>query len=672
MSYSVDLWNSYNKVEKRLESNFKGLKEFIKMISEYHSILLSYATNLKKIYDMECSSKNESLQIGISSFKSDILNQCKSLNEFLTSIKEDIIIPLCLLRENILSKIRKNLEETSKIEKAYRSCVLGIESIKKNFYSSVKDIENYKIKYEMTKRQNMEENNFQDYNVIESNEIKITSAFKTAKEKEKKYINYLNNTNIMQEEYIEIKKKNLNQFQKIEEELGLNLKDSLRKYVIFKISYLRNLQYDLDKKTKLIENINIRKDILDYIIKNSTNAIPPEKYKYSEYKCDIGKNYFNYKLNNDIDIINEVKMYITNSFNMKNAKEIMETKKENIINIETLSNKVFTDKILTYDDKKKLMNFSELKRSRRYLLNQLNKIRIKNKLNISENIYNNLGEILKQNILGIDKEDNIDFESYKLIIILSTSLYKNNNPRIFLLNYIKDIPIWKKNKFWEKMIQYEIIEEMTKQKKLNLYNLSKENNENKIKKIQLIAKSYLNTYLYHMISFNVNFNIINDIISFFSNYYFFDKTTIDFLNNILKNYKKEEIEIISDIDSINELKEIKKDIQQKQPLDNISKAKQRKLEREKSEEINNININNNINNYNESDNLENLNINLINKDNNKENDEIKNKKLFYDEYKEEDIKSQIALTENSYDKSDTLDISIKEKSKLKIVNEGEN
>ena len=674
MSYSVDLWNSYNKVEKRLELNFKGLKEFIKMISEYHSILLTYATNLKKIYDMECSSQNESLQIGISSFKSDILNQCKSLNEFLSSIKEDIIIPLCLLRENILSKIRKNLDETSKIEKAYRSCVLGIETIKKNFYSSVKEIENYKIKYEMTKRQNMEENNFQDYNVIESNEIKITSAFKIAKEKEKKYINYLNNTNIMQEEYIEIKKKNLNQFQQIEEELGINIKDSLRKYVIFKISYLRNLQYDLDKKTKLIENINIRKDILDYIIKNSTNAIPPEKYKYSEYKCDIGKNYINYKLNNDIDIINEVKMYITNSFNMKNAKEIMETKKENIINIESLSNKVFTEKILSYDDKKKLMNFSELKRSRRYLLNELNKIRIKNKLNISENIYNNLGEILKQNILGIDKEDNIDFESYKLIIILSTSLYKNKNPKIFLLNYIKDIPIWKKNKFWEKMIQYEISEEMAKQKKLNLFNLSKENNENKIKKIQLIAKSYLNTYLYHMISFNVNFNVINDIISFFSNYYFFDKTTIDFLNNILKNYKKEEIEIITEIDSINELKEIKNDTQQKQPLDNITKAKQRKLEREKSEEINNnnININNNINNYNESDNLENLNINLINKDNNKENDEIKNKKLFYDEYKEEDIKSQIALTENSYDKSDTLDISIKEKSKLKIVNEGEN
>ena len=297
-------------------------------------------------------------------------------------------------------------------------------------------------------------------------------------------------------------------------------------------------------------------------------------------------------------------------------------------------------------------------------MNYLNKIRIKNKLNISENIYNNLGEILKQNISGIDKENNIDFESYKLIIIISTSLYKYNfSKKIFLQNFINDCPIWKKNEFWEKMIQYEIIEEMTKQKKLNLLNISKENIESKIKKIQLIAKSYLNTYIYHMISFNISINVINEIISFFSNYYFFEKNTIDFLNNILKNYKKEEIEISQEENSlkeINELIEIKKELLQKQPLDNISKSKQRRLDKIKSEELNsNMNINNLI----EKDNFENLNINLINKDNNKK---------INDEYKEEDIKSQIALTENSYDKNDILDLSIKKKSKLKIVNEGEN
>ena len=699
MSYSVDLWSSYNKVERRLELNFKGLKDFIKMICEYHSTLISYSTNLKKIYDLECTSQNESLQIGINGFKSDILNQFRSLNEFVSSIKEDIINPLIILREKILNKIKKNLEETSKTERAYHACATELEIIKKDFYASIRDIIKYKTKYEITKRQNMEENNFQDYNVIESNEIKITSALKSAKEKEKKYINCIKDTNIMQEEYIEIKKKNLNQFQTLEEELGKNLKDSLRKFVIFKISYLRNLQYDLDKKTKLIENINVRKDIFDYIIKNSTNVIPPSKSEYSNYIFDINKNNINFQLNKDTEIMNEVKAYITNSFNLKNAKEIMETKSDKWINIDNIANRAFSEISLNFEDKRNIINISKLKRSRRYLLDQLNKIRKNNKLNLGENSFNNIGEILKLNILGIDKENNIDFISYKYIINLSTLLYKTNFskdnkniPRIFLQKCLIDFPIWKKNIFWKEMIQYEIIEEMLRQKKFNLINLSKETKQNKLKRIQSIAKSYISTYIYHMISFNVNFNKINQIISFFSEYYFFDKITIDSFYNILKNYKKEDISEIESNNDITETNEIKNDndniylikkennyskqninnininpLQQKMPLDNIIKSMQRqKSEKEKE----NTNINKS-----DYDTLENLNINLLNKENNsfdndnKENEE-KNKKFYNDEYKEEDIKSQIALTENSYDKNDNiLDITIKEKSKLKIVNE---
>ena len=115
----------------------------------------------------------------------------------------------------------------------------------------------------------------------------------------------------------------------------MNIKDSLRKYVIFKISYLRNLQYDLDKKAKLMENINIRNDIFDYIIKNSTNAIPPEKCSYHPYKCEIGKNN-----NNSLhkDIINEVKNFITTALSLKNKKDIMNIKYNNLNNIKNLIN----------------------------------------------------------------------------------------------------------------------------------------------------------------------------------------------------------------------------------------------------------------------------------------------------------------------------------------------
>ena len=683
MSYSVDLWSSYNKVEKRLELNFKGLKEFIKVISEYYSVINTFNTNLKKIYDLKCTTSNESLQIGINGFKTDILNQYLALNDYLNSIKDDLIIPLTTLKDKVLEKIKNNLKETSSTEKTYRACVLQMDATKKKFYSSIKDTEQYKIKYELSKNKQIYKdiNDLKDYNVIESDEVKIITAIKTAKDNEKEYINNIENTNIMQDEYIEIKKKNLNQIQNLEEELGENLKDCLRKYVIFKISYLRNLQYDIDKKAKIMENIDIRKDIFDYINKNATNAIPPEKYAYLPYLCDVGikNNLFLQK-----EIINEVKTFINNTFSLKNSKEtIMSTKPKNYINIENIAFNSFNDKKLTNDEKKDIISISSLKRSRRYLLEQLNKIRLKNGLNLTEISFNNIGDILKQCLTILEKEN--DYESYKLIIILACSLYKpseeKNKPRIFLQNYIIDFPMWKNFEFWKNLIQYEINEEMIKQKKYNMFN--RENEDYKLKRINLIAKSQLNTYLFNMISFGADNMMMNDIILYFRNYYFLEQNIVDSLNNIIKNYSnnkndkdiekiitdKKKDETISDIGTKNEtvttndneendeveiLRNVTFNIEgnildnlmQKQPCDNILKAKRRhKKEKEEKElnkkiqniqiqnnnanNINNINNNNNINqnkenneNIQDLNNLNNLNINLINRDNNDNNDDI--------------------------------------------------
>jgi hypothetical protein len=719
MSYSVDLWSSYNKVEKRLELNFRGLKEFINLMSEYYSVLNTFTANLKKINDLKCNTLNESLLQGINGFKADILNQYLALTDYTNSIKDDIITPLGELKEKILERIKNNLKETSSTEKTYRASVLQMDATKKIFYSSIKEIEQHKIKYELSKNKQTsnESGDFKDYNVIESDEVKIITAIKAAKDNEKNYINVIENTNIMQDEYIEVKKRNLDDIQALEEELGENLKDCLRKFVIFKISYLRNLQYDINKKVKIMESIDIKKDIFDYIKNNSSNAIPPDKYTYLPYLCDVGiKNY----LNLPKDIINEVRTFINNSFNLQKAKDIMEIKPKNKINIDNLANNAFIDINLSIEDKKAITTYSSLKRKRRYLLDQLNKIRLKNGLNLKEISYNNIGDILKQCLTFLEKED--DFESYKLIIILACCLYKtseeSNKPRIFLQNYILDFPIWQKFDFWKDIIQYEINEEMIKQKKCNLFN--KENEQNKLKRMHLIVKSQLNTYLFNMISFGVDNSIMNQIISYFKCHYFLDNTIVDSLNNIIKNYSKKnndkensniekgKDETITDIGTKNETTisndnddndeaeisrnctfniegNILNSLLQKEPCDNTLKAKkrQKKEKEEKNMQINQkLDINDNLN-------IGNLNINLINKDNNDENNlfkeeieldkninyveinnTIKNKKRNSDEYKEEDIVSKMAVTDGSSDKNDIYDTySIRENSNLNIISE---
>ena len=710
MSYSVDLWSSYNKVQKRLELNSQGLNEFINLLSEYYSVLITFTTNLKKINDLKCTTSNESLQIGINGFKTDIFNQYLALMDYTNSIKDDIISPLNTLKEKIQEKMKNNWRETSSIEKNYHACVLQMDAMKKKFYSSIKEVEQHKINYELSRDKfiSIDNNNLKDFIIIESDEVKIITAINTAKDIEKNYINLIENTNNMQDEYIEVKKRNLNEIQILDEELGENIKDCLRKYVIFKISYLRNLQYDIDKKAKIMESIDIRKDIFDYISKNATNAMPPDKYVYLPYLCEVGiKN----NLSVPKDVIIEVKNFINNSFNLKDAKDLMEVKPKNIINIENIANNTFISKDLNSDEKNDIVTYSSLKRNRRYLLNHLNKLRLKNGLNLTDISFNNIGNILKHCLIVLENDN--DFESYKIIIILACSLYKpseeKNKPRIFLQNYILDFPIWKKFDFWKDIIQYEINEEMIRQKKYNMFN--KDNEQYKFERMQLVVKSQLNTYLFNMISFGVDNIIMNDIISYFKNYYFLEQNIADSLHNIIKNYSKKKNnlenniiekgkdETISDICTKNETKisfdnenneedeiirnstfniedNLLNNIEQKQPCDNILKSKKRH-KKEKEEKSFNTQNNQNKNNKNinslDNQNYKNLNINLINKDNNYNynnnlikneldldkninyieiNDTTKSKKRNSDEYKEEDIVSKIALTEFSADKND--------------------
>ena len=151
--------------------------------------------------------------------------------------------------------------------------------------------------------------------------------------------------------------------------------------------------------------------------------------------------------------------------------------------------------------------------------------------------YNNIGKILNLCLNGIiANKSNIDYPNIISIISLSSTLYKissNKNERIFLNKYIKNHEIFKKYETWKNAIKYSIIEEMHNQKNFNRY--SKEDFNEKKKRINNIVKFQVTSYLYNMIQFEVKKNFINDIISEFKNYYDLDKEIIDSFNNIVDN-----------------------------------------------------------------------------------------------------------------------------------------
>lgn len=98
-------------------------------------------------------------------------------------------------------------------------------------------------------------------------ENKFQINLKEAKDSERVYITNINNANFQRENYIENMKKTMNEFQNLEEKCCEFVKDTLRKYIVYQVAYIRNLQYDIEKKA----NVNY---FIKFFLDNG-------KYKYS-------------------------------------------------------------------------------------------------------------------------------------------------------------------------------------------------------------------------------------------------------------------------------------------------------------------------------------------------------------------------------------------------------
>ena len=543
MNYSVELWDSYNKVENNLLFHLRGLKDFIYMIKELNKSIKIFSDNLKHIYGMNLRiTTNESLSIGIDNFRNNLFFHYNLLERYISSMNSEIITPLNNLQETILKKLNANYKETTNAEKNYESYITQVDFTRNKFHSRVKQVENKLIELEIIR--NNKDNKDTIANILNKNEDELEEEIKNcilfAKDSEKIYLSYIKYTNRIQDEFIEIKKKNLNEIQSLEIELGEKIKKSLNKLYSLQTNYIKNLNIETEKKIKKLEEIDINNDILLYIKNNSTNEIPPFKFDYVPYICNLDKQSINDE--NLKKIYKKVKEEIKSKFPEEKDISLLKTKTDK--EIET-----FIDSILRGENEK-VINANEEnlkivsnKYLRRLFLKYLNKLRNYTHLILNDFSYKIIGNLLKEFLSYSYKEK--DFESIKLIMILSMNLFKinkiSNKPRIFLQNYLINNQLWRDINFWENLIKYDIIEEMHNQKKYNLY--LEENDVLKNIRNKDITKNQLATHLNNMISFELNASLMNKVLNYFSNNYNLQKHALEYLNKIINNYKCKRIEL---------------------------------------------------------------------------------------------------------------------------------
>ena len=555
--YSVELWNNYNKVYHQFNSHIQGLADFIGMFNERYKSKINLAETLKNLSESKKSITTfESLTEGILGFKGDMYNEYNYLSELIVGMRDEIIKPLTAAYKMFSKKIDNNFSETSTINKEYINSLNRMEIYKNKFHSSVYAAEQSKLKAEYYKKKINSLNNATDkeknkellneYNInLKQEETKANSYLKDAKNNEKIYISLINNTNILQEEYIEIKKRNLEEIQELEESLGEYIKDSLRKFIIFQVAYLRNMQYDVDKKAKILEGINLRNDIQKFINDNKKDIIPLKKFEYVPYISKLNlkegeKNSMNLKKIPE-DIIKEVNNFISTVFPSNRFEEIKFLKSKENVDIEQLVDKIYSGEKLNFIDTQEITKLIIKKRLRRLFLKEINNHNIKNEnIALNDNTYDTINEIFNEslNVVLNDK----DFESAKLIIDLSNILFRHTSDesgnKIFIISNLKSGKIIKSYEFWKELVKYDIIEEMHKQKKSEYGN----NNEKKIKvkNINDIVLDKLNKYINDMINFGCKPNYLRQIIEEFNEYYHLNEIKVKNINKIIDDYENKD------------------------------------------------------------------------------------------------------------------------------------
>ena len=571
MSYSVELWNSFDKIGNLFISSLAGAKNLMDIFNILYTSLNSFSDNLKNLYnnyEYEITS-HKTLYEAVLYFKEDFLNINNYLIDLTIGIKNEIIKPLNNLQSIFLNKYLIYKDGINKLEEDYEDNRKELENSKNNFYKTVKDVEDYKIIFENEKL------NINDLTVEykKEKEEKIIELLKIAKESQKEYLININKINKFQKEYIDKKKNYLNNMQYMEEQLGECVKDSLRKSILYLMAFIRNIQYDLENTSKKYDEIDINKDIKNFINKNSTNDILPFKYEFFPYTSNLGKRYKNIPNNIIQDIRNFVSTIFNNDTEIQNISLLSNNKN---LDIKEVAEFIFRINNNNYKDnnkeiiyKKTINNILLNKQTRKLLLKEINNIRIKGNIFVNDFNFNNIGEFLKLCINIIIKENerdlvyenddyDIDFESMNLIFTIATNLYKineyGNKPRIFLQENLCGTPIFNEFNFWKNIIRYFIINEMHTQKNYNLY----ENNDIKEKKNEKLIKNKINSFIYHMKAFEVKDKIINDIIIFFQNYYGLDSKVLEPLlikdqKNNIKGYDDNYFQLDGDKDGDNNL-----------------------------------------------------------------------------------------------------------------------
>ena len=633
MSFRVDLWNGFDIIKNQFSSTINKISNLYNVLLSYVGCEKVYSKSLESLYkDNKDLFKDEDYLLDKNLIM--LINNFKSESEFHKKhykyVKHNILVSLKEITEkeksllnNLFNEGMQNQENFIKTKNNLITKQKNYNSALKNFYDFLSNFNEYELnillendivhsysinisdKMDNIKIANtMKDLSYINLNTTFSEDIKMNKKInkrekliEKIRQSREEYTSLLNESNEFLESY---KNKNENILQTLEgkyQSLISNIYSTLITTVDNRIDLINkiNLLYSsyLEKNLK---NITVKKEIMEFIIKNATKDFPLNKFEFISNKFENNNklssihinNYLKEKLENEENFNRDSKR--PKSQKKTEAKNFngRPTKKKNtsgqnenasIVLENPLNNDIKNYKIklniylienfieeLIFDQKEEktkdieLIPCSDSSGKMKEISNIKSLLDKKNDYHIDyiENFFKALNLKRAKGHFVLDKKSydilidlfnfllnnqpNVDF-ILKNIIILSQTFYSLetnkdelnlSKKKIFLQNGLKNLPIFNNPETWHRVINFNL------SSNINSKDISLQLDKNEInKKLSVLAYNLLMSYLTDIKDFTNDQNVFEEVKNFYIRIYNLNAETLNKQINDIILYEPE-------------------------------------------------------------------------------------------------------------------------------------
>ena len=579
------------------------VSKFINTISDFSKSLETIKNKNAKIIEDNESSMGKLVHF----FQVSINDHIEEFKECAQHLNFTIIWPLIKAIDEKYIKEKELYNNYNKIKNIFNNSKIILEKSKKEFDYNAKLCENNILNLVQTK----------SYDINSANDIsKIEERTKLSiintKTFEDKYMQCLEEANKARENEINKQKELLKFYQIIENDFN----SKISCMITFTVPLIKKMYTSLLKSIEVVEdkckNVNIKKDINDFIEKNKSDLKPYKEIKfipyYPEASLDISSITGNDKKDlENLDINYNVILKLHENFRDIRKDINMEEEKKKF-RLRYLCSKIFKigpNVNFKKEEKEELISFLKENTYKSYFLITLSKQRTKGRFQRSETLLNDLSEII--NVILNEAEKEKDFEGAKNCLILSQTFYfeiqkGKTKKKKYLFDYIRKNKWLNTLEFWEGIIEYMIQTEIKKNLEISKKNNYEESEAETKTRQNNIAFSQVLSYSNNMIEFCINKEDIIKIVDIFVKKYDIEMPMAEAIYENIKNTPLPEIddkeeEKEKDIKEINKRPKAQSVIKKPEEVTNLDKrskslkikdSSNKQIKKDNKEENNNI------------------------------------------------------------------------------------